>query len=411
MGYIMTEDVLKNSNVQQLLQSKEKYDVVIIPQFLNEGLLGIGCHYKTPVVLIAPMPLFAWGSFVLGLPSPSSYVPNLLTPYTGHMDFWQRFYNTFYDICSILYHQYIILPKHRELVRRYIPTKPDLYSFLNNASLLLVNSHVSSYDATLQVPNVVEIGGLHIKEPKKLPHDLQEFLDNSKNGVILFSMGSNLKSSSLDGKKRNAILGAFSKLKEKVLWKWENDSLPGQPKNVRLMKWVPQCDVLAHPNVKIFITHGGLFSTMESIYHGVPAIGIPVFSDQKLNMATAVSNGYALVVPFDKLTESKLSNAINEVLNNPKYKNNAMKRSKIIKDRPVKPLDHAIYSIEYVIRHQGASHLRYSGMDLNWYQRNVLDVVGLVLITLVATLCLICIALKKICNLWLTEERIIKKMN
>jgi glucuronosyltransferase len=43
---------------------------------------------------------------------------------------------------------------------------------------------------------------------------------------------------------RQAFLTAFSKLKQKVLWKWESDSLPGQPNNVKLGKWLPQSDIL-----------------------------------------------------------------------------------------------------------------------------------------------------------------------
>jgi len=44
--------------------------------------------------------------------------------------------------------------------------------------------------------------------------------------------------------KRNAILRAFSKVKQQVLWKWESDTLPGQPSNVKLGKWLPQSDIL-----------------------------------------------------------------------------------------------------------------------------------------------------------------------
>jgi hypothetical protein len=44
--------------------------------------------------------------------------------------------------------------------------------------------------------------------------------------------------------KRNAFLKAFSKLKQRVLWKWETDTLPGQPRNVKLGKWLPQSDIL-----------------------------------------------------------------------------------------------------------------------------------------------------------------------
>lgn len=57
---------------------------------------------------------------------------------------------------------------------------------------------------------------------------------------------------------------------------------------------------------------------MESIYRGVPTVGIPIFSDQKTNMETAVLYGYAVTVPFPELTEEKLFSALDQVLNNPK---------------------------------------------------------------------------------------------
>lgn len=71
-------------------------------------------------------------------------------------------------------------------------------------------------------------------------------MDNAKDGVILFSMGSNLKSADLPTQKRDAILKTFAKLKQKVIWKWEADSLPGQPPNVKLMKWLPQNDIMGN---------------------------------------------------------------------------------------------------------------------------------------------------------------------
>lgn len=78
------------------------------------------------------------------------------------------------------------------------------------------------------------------------------------------------------------------------------------------------CYFVAHPNIKAFITHGGLLSTIESVYYGVPLVGIPIFADQKMNMATAVSQGYALMVTLPELTEETLSKALNQVLYEPK---------------------------------------------------------------------------------------------
>jgi glucuronosyltransferase len=76
--------------------------------------------------------------------------------------------------------------------------------------------------------------------------DIKKFLDEAPDGVIYFSMESILESSELPEVKRQAFLDAFSKRKQRVLWKWESDTLPGQPKNVIIGKWLPQSDILGN---------------------------------------------------------------------------------------------------------------------------------------------------------------------
>jgi glucuronosyltransferase len=74
----------------------------------------------------------------------------------------------------------------------------------------------------------------------------------------------------------------------------------------------------AHPNVRLFITHGGLLSTLEAITRGVPLIGIPVYADQTLNMERAVSAGYAIKIDFNNVTTESLTWAIREIIDTPK---------------------------------------------------------------------------------------------
>lgn len=106
------------------------------------------------------------------------------------------------------------------------------------------------------MPNIIEVGGAHIKPPKPLQPAIQEFIDNSEHGVIVFSLGSFLHSSAMPKKIVEIFLKAFSKLKQRVIWKYEDETLV-VPSNVLIKKWLPQSDILAHPNVVLFITHGG----------------------------------------------------------------------------------------------------------------------------------------------------------
>jgi glucuronosyltransferase len=81
-------------------------------------------------------------------------------------------------------------------------------------------------------------------------------LDNSTQGFILFSLGTNVKSSKLPKERIAAILKVLSKLKVKVLWKFETEELPGRPENVKISKWLSQQDVLGTSSI---INFGLLF--------------------------------------------------------------------------------------------------------------------------------------------------------
>jgi glucuronosyltransferase len=133
--------------------------------------------------------------------------------------------------------------------------------------------------------------------------------------------------------------------------------------------------IVAHPNIKLFISHGGLLSTIEAVYHGIPILGIPIFGDQQMNIADAAINGYALKIDIGQLNEEQFSNVISEILTNPKYRDNIQLRSSLMRDQPIKPLDKAIFWVEHVLKYKGAAHLKNSSNKLYLYQYLLLDVI------------------------------------
>lgn len=146
-----------------------------------------------------------------------------------------------------------------------------------------------------------------------------------------------------------------------------------------MFKWMPQNDLLGHPKTKAFVTHGGANGIYEAIHHGIPMIGIPLFAEQHDNIAHMVAKGAAVSLDFHTMSSSDLLNALKAVLNNPFYKENVMRLSTIHHDQPMKPLDRAVFWIEFVMRHKGAKHLRSLGHNLPWYQYHSLDVIGFLL--------------------------------
>lgn len=110
--------------------------------------------------------------------------------------------------------------------------------------MMFVNTHYSFTGSRPNAPTVLELGGIHIKDAKPLDPELKAILDSAKEGVIYVSWGSMIRAESLPEEKRNSLLKAFGSFKQKVLWKWENETLPNQPKNVHIQKWMPQRDIL-----------------------------------------------------------------------------------------------------------------------------------------------------------------------
>lgn len=221
---------------------------------------------------------------------------------------------------------------------------------------------------------MIEIGGIHVGQAKNLPTDIQEFLDSAEDGVILFTMGSILNGINWPTEKREAFVKAFGKLKQKVLWKYENETLPNNPGNIMIQSWIPQRDVLAHPNVKLFITHGGLLGATEALVEGVPMLGIPIYSDQKMNVLTAVKKGYGILMEYEEINQKLIEENLEKILKNPKYHENAQIHSNRFNDRIKTPEETTVYWVEYVIRHHGAPQLTSPAHNLNYFQRNLIDV-------------------------------------
>ncbi|ESO12198.1 hypothetical protein HELRODRAFT_135418, partial [Helobdella robusta] len=143
--------------------------------------------------------------------------------------------------------------------------------------------------------------------------------------------------------------------------------------NVYTMKWLPQNELLANPTIKLFITHGGINSIIESVYYAKPMIILPIAIDQHGNAAMAESKGYALVMSLSAFTSLGMVENVKSLLKNDSYKKAAEFYSLIMKDKLVKPEIRVSHLINHVIKY-GDNHLKTSAYQLNWFQFFMFDI-------------------------------------
>lgn len=315
-----TRHTLESQSVQELLNSiTTKFDVIVMEEFLNDALLGLGDHFKAPIVAFSPFGATRLTNQMVGSPSPVEYVPHVTLSFTDRMTFVQRIINTLTTMTEFVFINLWYHPSHEKLLFEFFgPNTPSLSALQTNVSLVLLNTHFILNYPRPYMSNMIEIGGFHIQSDAsrnhQLPKRLQRFLDEADEGVIYFSMGSILRCSEIPSEKMQALRRVFGSLSQRVLWKCDEDKKSKFSPNVMVSKWFPQEAILEHKNVRLFITHGGLLSSMEAVYFGVPIIGIPIYGDQYLNVAKAVSAGYGMLLRYDNLTEQSLSWAVDEML-------------------------------------------------------------------------------------------------
>lgn len=190
-----------------------------------------------------------------------------------------------------------------------------------------------------------------------------------------------VKAHSMPAEKLTAILNALGQFKQKVVWKWNGGALPNKPSNVYVGKWLPQRDILCHPNVKAFWTHGGLGGSSEAALCGVPVVSTPIYGDQFLNSAAFENRGAGMVLPYEEITTERVVEALNFALL-PSTAESVKRISYSYNHRPMSQVDTAVYWIEHTIATGGDSLMKSSAPSTPWYIYYGLDVYAVILSSL-----------------------------
>ncbi|KAI0220666.1 hypothetical protein L0F63_005604 [Massospora cicadina] len=87
---------------------------------------------------------------------------------------------------------------------------------------------------------------------------------------------------------------------------------------ILIMPWAPQQQILAHPNVRAFLSHGGMSSINEALYYAKPILGMSYIHDQPKNLAKLQAKGVGIYLSRHSLTPNFLKEKIDQLLHTPK---------------------------------------------------------------------------------------------
>ena len=169
----MMETVCRESFALPIIAEimKEKYDLIFFSPFFNECLYGLLYKLNTTVVLFQPVSTLSWVAGNLGTPSPPSFTPSVFTGFTDQMTYPERVMNFITISMNWVVMQFYYYPKMESVYREYFndPTIPSIEEIQKNVSIVLANSHVSITRPKSLMPDIIDVGGLHMEPAKPLP--------------------------------------------------------------------------------------------------------------------------------------------------------------------------------------------------------------------------------------------------
>ncbi|XP_022523954.2 UDP-glucuronosyltransferase 1A1 isoform X2 [Astyanax mexicanus] len=374
-----SESLFFNQELMGFLM-EQKFDAVLTDPAMPAGAI-LAYNLSLPAVyMLRGMPC-GLDSKATACPDPPSYVPRFFTKNSDRMSWGERVLNVLVSIlesslCKVLYGSF------EDLASRVMNRPVSMVEILSSGAVWLLRYDFTAEFPKPLMPNMVLIGGLNCAITSPLKPEVEEFVEGSgEHGIVVFTLGSLVQS--MPAEKASVFFQAFSQIPQRVLWRYTGELPDHVPENVKLMKWLPQNDLLGHPKARAFITHGGTHGIYEGICHGVPMVMLPLFGDQGDNVHRVASRGVGVVLNIHDITPEMLIDALNTVINESSYKERMVKLSAIHNDRPIEPLDLAVFWTEFVMRNKGAGHLRPAAHDLNWFQYHSLDVIGFLLVVMV----------------------------
>jgi len=374
-------------------------------QFAIVDPMAINCFYVLPYSLGIPYATLSvpTNTCIYRVPRLPSFVSPTLAN-SDRMSFMERFTTFALDMATLA----LLVNSSTYYVEKYAAHRPPLsmIELVQHSSAWFIMEDIAVSYAVPHMPNTVSVGDIMAGRPgSPLPDHLESFVADSTDGVIVASFGSYFDFVPRDV--TNKLCEAFRRLGEsgrRVVWKFTNSAVCSfANERVKIMSWIPQNDLLADRRVRLFITHGGLNSLVEAVYHAKPIIVFPIAVDQPFNAVAAESKGFAIRMDLGDFSADTLIDNVEKMLSDRKYQLSALRSSSILRDRRDTPAERMSYLIEHVIKY-GDGHLRTGAFELNIVQFFMIDIFAFLFLVCTLVALVVYCACHRLCRKFIFKK-------
>lgn len=147
---------------------EEKWDLIFFTPLFNECLYGLVYKLNATTVIYTQTGVPTWIADNLGSPNPPSHTSSMLVGYEEEMSFRQRMFNVFRSVFDWAVMNWYYFPAMENIYRKALndPHLPGIKEIERNTSIVLMNSQISFNSPRPYLPDLIEVGGLHLVPPK-----------------------------------------------------------------------------------------------------------------------------------------------------------------------------------------------------------------------------------------------------
>ena len=372
---------------------REKFDLAVMDGAPPARIFYIIPYkYDIPVITLSSFLADPWDSNFESIVSVEPFIGSM---FSKKMNFFQRLANLVLKI--VLYNMKSMLGiEPDEMVRKYVPEKSyiSLSDLFKQSKMFMNDFDIYTLDyPRISAPHYIYIGNLGKMSAKPLSSDLEEFVSDPEKGTIIITFGQGIKE--IPDVLLKKIFLVCTQLPDThfVIRNGVEVTLPVPSK---VMKWIPQNDLLGHPNVKVFMSHAGTNGVKMAINFGKPMILAPV-TGLEYNVLQVTSKQYGKKIDLLHDSADDIVEVILEVLENPVYTQKVEEAMRMSQALP-QANDTVAYRVDHILKY-GSNHIRTPYMDMPLYKLLMLDIllfinVAIILFVFVTYKCYISVHLK-----------------